>query len=450
MANKFVWSGATGLNDGSSWEDAYVTLMRDWGAEGAFTPATDHVYVRSVHAESTVAIIILKGSTAEGSVARVSVRSVVGATTGTTPGNLAAGASVKATAGFNIRIVKNIYIYGVDFDAGNDLAIGTTDNDLDAFLEKCTLSLVVGAGAGDAYIFGQTATVGNKLRFLDCTFTPGNAGNVIQCTHMDLIFDGCDWTANTTTLLNGYGNERSTIIFRNCDLSNISGNLCNVAANHSTRVSFIRCLLHASTTLTTGVLDVPGFRVEFLHCQVSTDADPAFQMEVHTKEGTVLADTARYRTGGARDGERTNPISWDMDTTVGSVRSYPGHALESPPISGWTDGDASTAHTYRIYFASGGTQQDDDIWFDLVGPNDAATNSLGVRNTTRVAPEGTPANYTTDGSSTWTGADVGTKQYMEFTYTPDKPGPISVIVYMATDAGATGHIFIDPKIYIDP
>ena len=52
MSNQFVDSNATGLNDGSSWTDAYTSLMRDWGAEGDFTVATDHVYVRSIHAES--------------------------------------------------------------------------------------------------------------------------------------------------------------------------------------------------------------------------------------------------------------------------------------------------------------------------------------------------------------------------------------------------------------
>jgi len=195
---------------------------------------------------------------------------------------------------------------------------------------------------------------------------------------------------------------------------------------------------------------MPGSRYEFYHCQAGTDADPAYQMEIHTSRGKIKADTASYRTSGSSDDERTNPISWDMDTTAGSERNYPGNALESPPITGWTTGDGATAVVFRIYIASGGTQQDDDVWFDLVGPNDAATNSLGVRKTTRVAPEGTPANLTTDGTSTWTGADVGTKQYMEITYTPDKPGPIHAIVHMATDAGATGHIFIDPKIYIDP
>jgi hypothetical protein len=136
-----------------------------------------------------------------------------------------------------------------------------------------------------------------------------------------------------------------------------------------------------------------------------------------------------------------------MDTTVGSVRDYPGQALESPPITAWTDGDASTAHTYRVYFASDVTIQDDELWMELEGPNDAATDSKSVFQTTRVAPRGTAANYTSDAGSSWTGSGVGTKQYMDVTYTPDKPGPVTVRLYMAKPSD---NIYVDPKIVIDP
>jgi hypothetical protein len=170
-------------------------------------------------------------------------------------------------------------------------------------------------------------------------------------------------------------------------------------------------------------------------------------MEVQDSRGKVSADTSRYRTGGAKDSERTNPISWDFDTTVGSVRGWPGHAFVGPPITAWTDGDASTSHTYRVAFASDATIQDDELWMELEGPNDAATNSLGVIKTTRLAPRGTAANYTTDASSSWTGSGVGTKQYMEVSYTPDKPGPVTVRVYMAK---ASDNIYVDPLIQIDP
>ena len=136
-----------------------------------------------------------------------------------------------------------------------------------------------------------------------------------------------------------------------------------------------------------------------------------------------------------------------MDTTDASNVIELYEALEAFPIAGWTDGDGSTAHTYRIYIASGGTLQDDEIWFDFTGPNDAATDSLGLRKTTRLAPLGTPSNIATDGVSTWNGTDVGTLQQLDVTYTPDKPGPITARIYLAKP---TERVSVDPKIYIDP
>ena len=148
MTNQFVWSGAGGADDGSSWDNAYVSLMRDWGAEGDFTPGTDFVYVRSVHAESTAGTLTITGSTAEGTTDQVRVISVVGDTTGTTPGNLAAGASVTATGSTNdINIIEGIYIYGVDFFAADNIALFGSSLDDDQHLEPCRLELTTGASA---------------------------------------------------------------------------------------------------------------------------------------------------------------------------------------------------------------------------------------------------------------------------------------------------------------
>ena len=59
----------------------------------------------------------------------------------------------------------------------------------------------------------------------------------------------------------------------------------------------------------------------------------------------------------------------------------------------------------------------------------------------------TPANLTADGVSEWNGADVTTAQYIDITYTPDKPGPIEARIYLAKPSE---RVSVDPKIYIDP
>jgi hypothetical protein len=422
--------------------------MRDWGAEAGFTPSTDYVYVRSVHAESTAALLTLTGSTAEGTTAMVRIISCVGDTTGTSPGNLATGASVTTTGVNDIYINEGVYTYGVEFYSGDDIWVGQNASDQNIHLEACRLELV-GTNASDNLYVNYGSAPGAVVLLKNCVLDFGNAGQTLYTRYNTTIIEGGSLGANLTDFMDTLAIGNLQLYVRGFDMSVMTGDLLAAVSsvNATALWQFSRCRVGSGTTFLNGTLDVPGQRAEFFHVQVGTDADPAYQMEIHTSHGKILTDTTRYRTGGAKDPDRTNPISWDFDTTVGSWVAYPAKALDGPPIAAWTDGDASTAHTYRIAFASDATIQDDEIWMELEGPNDAATDSLSVIQTSRVAPLGTPANYTTDAGSTWTGAGVTTKQYMEVTYTPDKPGPVIVRVYMAK---ASDNIYVDPLIQIDP
>ena len=449
MANKFVWSGAGGANDGSKWEDAYTSLMRDWGAEGTFTPATDFIYVRSVHDETSSSTLTITGSTAEGTTAPCRVICVVGDTTGTTPGNLATGAAVNTdNTAADISIDESLYVYGVEFFSNDDLSIASSTADANITLEQCRLELI-GTSVADILRFGGTTTGFGRLVVLkDTVLDFGAAGQGMDMRFCSFVWSGGSVGFDVTVLIEVTSVATGTIRIDGVDLSTLTSSpLVNGStnANMDRSIIFSRCLLASGATIVNGTIDVPGLRVESYHCQIGTDAD--FQMEIQDSQGKIVTDVARFRTGGASDGVRTNPISWDFDTSAGSVRGYPGHALAGPPITAWTDGDGSTAHTYRIAIASDATINDDELWIEVEGPNDAATNSLAVVNTTRVAPETAAAALTTDGGSTWTGSGVGTKQYMEVTYTPDKPGPLTVRVFMAK---ASDNVYVDPKIQVDP
>jgi hypothetical protein len=451
MANKFVWSGATGANDGSSWNNAYTSLMRDWGVEFGFTPATDYIYVRSVHSETSGATLTIIGSTAGGTDAACRVICVVGDTTGTTPGNLATGASVTTTGGFNIEIGRNIYAYGVLFFANANLLLSAS-GDTNVTLESCGLKLTRSGTSTDRIEIGHNNSGASCMQTLiACTLDFTNAGHGLDYSNQGIFrMQGGSVAFDIDYLLvsGGYSGA-ADIAFVGVDLSTLSSSslVLNTGVVISDQIRFSRCLLASGATLVSGNLDAAGARVESYHCQIGTDADPSYQMEIQDSRGKVSANTAKYRTGGASDGVRSTPISWDFDTAAGSVRGYPGHAFEGPPISAWTPGNGSTAHVYRIAFASDATINDDELWIELEGPNDAATNSLAALKTTRVAPRTTAAAYTTDSGSTWTGTGVGTKQYMQIQYTPDKPGPVVIRVHMAK---ASDNIYIDPLIQIDP
>lgn len=451
MTNRFVWSGATGANDGTTWEDAYATLMQDWGAEG-HTPGTDKVYVRSSHSEISASTLTLLGSTADSTTLPVDIRCVVGADTGTTPGNLATGAKVATNnASADIIISEGVYIYGVTFESNDIMELGASSaSDNDVMLEDCLLTLI----ASSNYIMlGVADYEGTRVHLLNTDIDMGSAlNNKFRFRECLFVWEGGTWISNQSVPVvadapNGRGHS---LTFRNVDFSAQSSSFLVNAAGffQHTQVLFSRCLLNASVGHVTGTHAKVGNNITFIHCQDGTDSDPAYQLAAYTPRGSVTAVTAIYRAGGAKDGVRTNPIAWTLDTTYGTRRTYPGHALESPPIIALLPGDGATEYTVRGYFASGGTQQNDDVWIDLIRVNDGATNSLGVRDTTRVSPETAATNHPTDSLSSWVGSDVGTKQYTEKAFTPDKPGAISVQFLMTSDAGAAGQIHADPLLEV--
>lgn len=447
MTNKFVWSGASGANDGSAWEDAYTTLMRDWGAEGSFTPGTDFVYVRSVHSESSSGTLTMTGSSGEGTTLPPRIITVVGDTTGTTPGNLATGATVTKTGtSGQININESLYLYGVDFFSGNDIVTGFS-GDCDFIMEQGRLELT-GVSGSDRMRFGGTSGISHRFHLIDVDVDFGQVGQLIAVDQGIFRWSGGTLHSNQTYLLGVFNHRTCVIRLEDLDLSVLTNDLTAATFfNAALDIRACRCQVGSGFGVTNGNLDT-GSRIATYHCQNGTDADPAYQMEVHTERGKVVTDTARYRDDDPTDGYRSNPISWDMDTTYGSKRGYPGHPLESDPIVCLIPGDGSTAYTVRAYFASGGTQQDDDFWMDVHRANDAATNSQGVRDTKRVAPETAAANHPTDSASSWTGTDVGTKQYVEQAITPDKAGALAVRFYMTADAGSIGHIYVSPFLEV--
>jgi hypothetical protein len=454
MANKFVWSGAGGANDGSSWNNAYTSLMRDWGAEGTFTPATDFIYVRSVHAESTAGILEIRGSTVEGSTAPCRVLCVVGDTTGTTPGALAIGASVTTTGVNDLNVLEGLYVYGVDFFSSDDMEIcpsSATDDEIG--LEECSIKLTEVDGGDHISIGGNNNNVSNTVRWKNVDVDFSHAGQGISGLSCQFVWEGGTVGLGVNSMFVLFGGLASPVWeVRGVDFSSMTGNPLVIGSAPSTgRLLIIsRCLTAPGGTIVSGTIDIPGFRVESYHCQGAggvDEEDPAYQMEIQDRRGKIVTDKERYRTGGGWDGHRQTEIAWDMDTTIGSVRGYPGNALEAPPIAGWTLGDGVVTQVYRIAIASDATINDDELWMTLEGPNDAAKDSMSVFRTSRVAPETAASALATDSVSTWTGTGVGTKQYLEVSYVPDKPGPIFARIHMAK---ASDNIYIDPHIQVNP
>lgn len=425
-ADKFCRSGASGANDGSDWADAYTDCCRDWGSEGSFTPGTDFVYIDDDHDQDLAQECYLDGTLGEGTNDPVRIVSVVGGVSGTTPGAYSPGATIRTNGGtFDIEIGEKLAIFGVNFLSDDDIFLaGPSGPDAKILCEDCRLELV-GATSTNRLDIGNPSFAGQEVVLRNTNIAFGNTLQGISWNPVVFyMYGGTIEDDNQGVFIDDLSAEGGIQAeFHGVDMSAMDGDLVNAAhfTAGSFRFLFNRVTLHASVSIVDQVPDIPGHIVEAYYSQVGTDADPALQMERWTYEGSVTLEETRDRDNGASDG--TNQYSWSMDTSVGSNTIEIYEPLRSPPVSFWLDGDASTTQTVRWYVASGATLQDDEFWIDCIFQTSAATSSLGELVTTRPDPLATPANLTTDGSSTWNcSSDCTTAQRIDISSVPDKPG----------------------------
>lgn len=431
MATYYVRSGATGLNDGSSWTNAWTSIA----SADAVATSSDEVWVAADHVEGASAAITLSASTYY-------------ICKDHTDDSDAIGAQLDIASGtFDVNLTGGMLMRGFIVSATDDIFFQDPSSGFYQEFHDC--EFYNGSLSTDDMTWNGSSSGSMIFKARNCLFEFGHVDAGIRMLgHWDVYFEKCTFQGPAgATMTNGLINDTSrragSMWFYGCDLTKVDeGCLVSSAAGFYV---FDRCLLPGTFSFRNATWNAQGSRLIYRLCQTGTDSDPAFQGYEETLFGFCEVDTARYRTGGASDGERTNPYSFSI--TSQSYTKQPWTAAESMLLSGWTDGDGTTSHTYRVYFASGATLTDRDLWADFWYPNDAAANSLAAFQTKKPLPGATGTNHTTDSGSTWNGTDVTTKQYLQFTATPDKPGPIQLRVFLSKP---TERVSVDPKIYIDP
>ena len=343
---------------------------------------------------------------------------------------------------FWTRIGGSLYCCGVTWRNGHFLLLEAIDNEKQIW-ENCILEpgRVV---AQPLYVGSASSGINNEVHLVECVITETSRIRIYsRCFIRGGSISGGSTNPISCDTVEGVSCELDGV-----DISAISGTVIFLPSTQTLRMGRMiakSCEVPANATVVSGAI-LMSHRYEMHHCESGTPADPSYEMEVMDYWGTTKASAARYRTGGATDKVRSSPYSWEMVATAKALEIYCPH--ESPPIGGqWTDGDGVTEYTYTIYIASAFTVQDDEFSVELSVPNDDNTSSQAKILTSRLAPQGTPANITADGDSTWNGAGVGTAQKVVFTHTPDKPGPIEARLHLMK---ASATVYVDPKIYITP
>lgn len=428
--NGAVWTA----RNFDSWLNASPSLDNA-AVDGA--AAGSEIWVASTHDESIAAFITLAFVNATRA-SPIIIKSI-----NTSDDTYLVGAKIATSGSNNILWQGQIYIFGIVTDSSNSIECGTNGND--CYFEDAVFTTV-----DDFRLFGQEGS----CEYKNSTFTIGDTagtGAFNSSQKGSAHLSGCTVThPNTGTLLREQPGTR--FLFEDCDLSASSTNIIS-GMDQPCHIVLRRCKLKASwTPLAGGSISQKDGSILVEGCtSTSPITDPELGLtQLDTLFGTIKSTLAVYRTGGANDGENANAHSWEMATNANASEQY--RALECLPITRWVDPDTTP---------SGAT-------------------SKGIVTSTRMAIQGTPAPLTTDGSSTWNGSGVGTKQKITHTlnnqdgatltlyvasavtlndddfwlevHEPDQVGgPITVKCFLADprrNSGDLGPVYVDPKLEV--
>jgi hypothetical protein len=429
MAVYYVWSGAVGSANGSSWANAFTTLATAFATEAA----GDTLYVAHDHAESTVGGVTL---TSSGTVANPT-RIVCVDRAGSVPpvsADRRATATVSFTGNTTLAFAGTAHFDGIIFTSGN--STGTAIINLtptSGWLRFDNCSLRVGSTGTTGRI-----VIGSYVEWNNTTVSFANVGHAINVQGV------LKWALTTSALLGTMPTFLFTPVatrggFVECigvDLSAAGSGKTIVNANATsdgTIFRFVDCKLHASVTKSAVPTGPGASAVDFVR---SGSSGVNYAVHRHRMLGLLVEEITVVRTGGASDG--TTPIAWKVDTTADCTYSTP---FECPPIAIWNDtiGSPVTATVQGIW-GGGAVPLDDEIWLGVEYLGDASSPMGSFANDAKADLLATGAAQTA-ASETWGGST--TDFALAVTFTPQQKGWVYAHVMCAK---ASSTFYIDPLV----
>jgi hypothetical protein len=436
-----VWTEVTG-NSTYGWTAAHAWIFKaaEWAANG------DTVYVHENHAASrtNVAAIDVTGSSSAASPKRIICVNdgVTARTTTASEANLGSGSNSIVLLGYG-------YVYGVTFECGTgtsatSVTVGNSSNLSGRWvLERCGLKPNT-TSARDAVGFysisGTTPSRALSLELIDSVVTFASANPRIGCNGR-LTWRGGSVAGTAPTALFGPTPSATggagDIGLIGVDVSAIGSgkSLFDVSGSSRFVARLVDCTLGAAVAVTTGAIAAPdSATIEVINAD---SANTNYRYARQTYEATETHETTVVRTGGASDG--TTTISRKIVTTANVT---PALYYRSQPIEFWAA--AGTVNVSIPVVTDGVTLTNAEAWVEVEGLGTSGY-PLGTIASDRVSDPifGTPANQTTDGSSSW-GGSLGSpvKQTLDASITTQAAGLVRAYVCVAK---ASTTLYYDPK-----
>jgi len=439
MAN--IWLRSTDGNDGNAGtqkEAPKLTLQAAMTAAGA----GGSVYVSNLHAESGAAATLSSAGTPASPTVVVCVPDW-GADTGTTaPTSRSTGATF--TTSVEVLVSGNTYYYGLSIASsstnGTSIRFGNTGSSCWAYMEACELKLT-GNSATPSIAIGRG---GSTLVFVHWHNTVCNFAHVGQ----DIVVNGrFRWTGTLSAVTGTIPDVLFTLaassssgiaVVEGVDLSALgSGKAWVNAASTTGEILFVSCKAGSSVVFTSGTHPgQAGVIVTVVNCDSADTQNRFFRLDY---AGSEIQETTIVRAGGATEWGASSGRK--IAASANAQQAYPYRSL---PMQ-FANNSLSALTVTILILTDNVTLTDAEAWLEVEYLGTSGF-PLGVFASDRVADPifGTPANQTTDSSSSWTTTGLGTpvKQSLSVTFTPAEKGIVRARVCIAK---ASTTVYYDPK-----
>lgn len=435
MADRYVYSGATGSGTGANWANAHTTLAAACSAASS----GDRVFVADDHAEtqnSAMTINIFGFSTSPTQI--LCVRRV-GGSVPPVPADLRKTATITTTGNYSITIgdyLRYGRMYGLNFYCGTGPVTANLTINAQLILDCCTLNLGTTTGLSRIIFGGGSGQVFNLVG--STAFGFGNVGQQVQFQSHPYIWtgDGSPGVVGSnipTLLIANWGIQDARIT--GVDFSNMgSGKTLIGQGVNSGQTVLVNCKLDSAVTITPNPSQ-PFHRVDVIGCNSSGNVQ---RNERYMRGGTLTTETTVVRTGGASDG--TTAYSWKIVAPVENRVDTPFRTFDSEI---WNDTTGS-AKTLTVHVLTNNvTLTDEDIWLEVEYLGSSGT-PIVARTNDAMAILGTPSNQASDSGQAWTTTGVTTplKQKLECTFTPQLKGTIR---WRVCYSKASSTVYVCPK-----
>lgn len=439
MASWYIRSGAAGAGTGADWANAFTTLA------AAITASTagDTFYVAADHAGTQASALTLTFKGTNAAPDRVLCVNQAGSVP-PVAADLRTTATVTTTGANGITIAGNVYIYGIQFNAGDgantaSLTIGATAVCTQTF-QACDLELSNSSSASNLLIGPSIANGGCLIDLINTTMTYGHVTQGAQMRGGTLRW------SNTPTALGGAifptnlfksGGQPSIVTCDGVDLSPASTGKTLVQASNTTGIyQFINSRFGSAVTVAATPTSPHGTVTDVI---ISDNGATGYRQERYRYAGTLTAETVIVRSGGASDGVQA--LSHKIVTTANAKPYAP---FESFPLAIWNP-DTGSSVTLTVEMVNDGvTLTNADAWLEVEYLGSSSHPTASLVSSGIATPLTAGANLTTS-SETWTttGLSSPVKQLIAVTFTPQMAGYVRAVLKVAR---VSTTLYLDPKL----